>query len=56
MWKNGVGIELPGEYKKRYAAALGASTNKDESESGTGGDSEGDGKSRLLSRLRAMLR
>jgi len=52
MWKNGVGIELPGEYKKRYAVALGASKD----ESGNGGDDEGDGQSRLLSRLRRMLR
>ena len=51
MWKDGVHIELPGEYKKRYAAALGASTSKD-----NGGDDEGDGRSSLLSRLRVMLR
>jgi hypothetical protein len=51
--KNGVGIELPGEYKKRYVVALGAPTSKDES--GNGGDDEGDGKSRLLSRLTPLV-
>jgi hypothetical protein len=54
MWKDGVGIELPGEYKKRYAVALGVSTGKDES--GNGGDDEGDGKSRPPLRLRTVLR
>jgi hypothetical protein len=54
MWKNGVGIELPGEYKKRYAVTLGVSISKDEG--GNGGADKGDGKSRLLLRLRTMLR
>lgn len=38
MWKNGAGIELPGEYKKRYAG---------QKEVGCGGDDE----KGLLSRL-----
>ncbi|KAF8550886.1 staphylococcal nuclease, partial [Imleria badia] len=52
MWKNGVGIEMPGEYKKRYAVALGGSASKDEvSESGSETEEERDNKKRLLSRL-----
>ncbi|KAF8439812.1 hypothetical protein L210DRAFT_3630726 [Boletus edulis BED1] len=45
MWKNGVNIEMPGEYKKRYAAALGEKE-----------DMSGSDKKRLLSRLTSMLR
>ncbi|KAF8127564.1 hypothetical protein EV363DRAFT_1452177 [Boletus edulis] len=45
MWKNGVNIEMPGEYKKRYAAALGEKE-----------DTSGSDKKRLLSRLTSMLR
>ncbi|KAH0834176.1 SNase-domain-containing protein [Lanmaoa asiatica] len=41
MWKNGVGIELPGEYKKRYSVALGASASKEDvSEGGRGSNEE----------------
>lgn len=57
MWRNGVGIEMPGEYKKRYSAALGTPANKEDvPESGSGGGDEGDQKSRLLSRLSAILK
>lgn len=41
MWKGGVGIEMPGEYKKRYSAALGGK------EDVSGG---------VLSRLSALLK
>lgn len=53
MWKNGVNIETPSEYKKRYAVALGG---KEMSESSTEKDNKGDDKQRFLSRLRTMLR
>lgn len=57
MWKDGVGIEMPSEYKKRYSAALGTPASKEDvSNSGNGGDDKGDQKSRLLSRLSAMLK
>ncbi|KAN0080311.1 hypothetical protein V8E55_009877 [Tylopilus felleus] len=57
MWRSGVDIEMPGQYKKRYAVALGGSVSKDDvSESGgPGEDEEGGEKRRLLSRLRAIL-
>lgn len=56
MWKNGVGIEMPGEYKKRYAAALGGSAKDEVSEGGSGAEEEGDDQKRFLSRLTALLR
>lgn len=52
MWHNGVGIEMPGEYKKRYSVALGTPASKEEVSEG-GRD---DARSRWLSRLSAMLK
>ena len=53
MWRDGVHIEMPGEYKKRYAVALGTPASK---EVDGGSDGEGDQRHRWLSRLTAMLK
>lgn len=42
MWRNGVDIETPGEYKKRYATALGTTVSK---------EGDGDERCRWLSKL-----
>jgi len=55
MWKNGISIETPREYKKRYSVALGAPANVKEDASAES-DGEGHQKSRLLSRLSALLK